>query len=902
MKVASWQDTLTLKTYRRGPDDVNPRFQRGIYPYSMQDDLTHEAADREYLALHLENEYMHLIVLPELGGHLHSAYDKVAGQEMFYCNNVVKFGLVALRGAWISGGIEFNFFQIGHIPTTVSPVSWEMEESSDASGGRASITISNIDLITRARWAVTLSLYPDDSRIHQQVMVHNRMPVKQRYYVWSNATAAATDDLHLVYPGHKVQFCEEGIVDYPLWKGKDLSWYHNHEQGAHIFTLEDATEDFFGGYHVQQDAGLVHIADRAECVGKKFFTWGTADAGMIWVDLLTDDDGQYIELQSGRFVDQSTYEYMKPFQKFNWTEYWWPVHGIGDYVWATEEAALNFQLSENSMQVGAITCRSHPNAELRVTALGRTLWHEQTPLSPEAPFNGVFPLPDIEASEEVTVTISAEGRELLRYVHPLAHTRQSSVTVTGEHDQPKPKAEEECSAEEVCLRATNHERHGRSEEARGLYEKALSIDSSLSRAHMGLGLLDYQAGQYESAHEHFRQAVKRNPEDYEARYYLALAKKLTGDVNGACEILRRLIACGRQVEEATGLLHQIEMDSGLIPPCDSDLTQSHLLRDDPEQWLEVATEYANLRSWDKAIDLLRTGCSQFENVERNPLVHYSLAYYLSNAGVECGAQQQEYEKAAAGDLDYCFPWRLETIPVLQAAIEYNAGDWQAKYLLGNLLTARGRHEEALQLWLAAAAIDDSYSVLCRNVGFGLWQWHDEKDEAILWYQKAIGRRPDDYHLYIELVQLLSADERSAEERLVLLHSAPSEIQKKWQIAAHAAGILVELEHWDEAVQELQSHSFIPLEGVRGTRQLWVEALLGRAGAAEETGDLDAALADCELALQYPRNLGVGKSAHPQKEDARIYLQAAQVAGKQGDSRKQEQYLRLAATDTADEAL
>ena len=408
---------------------------------------------------------------------------------------------------------------------------------------------------------------------------------------------------------------------------------------------------------------------------------------------------------------------MKPFQKFNWTEYWWPVHGIGDYVWATEEAALNFQLSENSIRVGAITCRPHPNGELRVTAPGRTLWHEQTPLSPEAPFNGVFPLPDIEAGEEITVTISAEGRELLRYVHPPAYTQQPSVTVTGERDRPKPKAEEECSAEELCLRATDRERHGRLDKARGLYEKALSIDSGLSRAHMGLGLLDYHAGSYESAHEHFRQAVERNPEDYEARYYLALGKSMLGDVGAAREILRRLIACGRQVEEATGLLRHIEMDSELIPPCDSDLAQSHLLRDDPEQWLEVAAEYANLRSWDKAIDLLRTGCSQFESVERSPLVHYTLAYYLANAGGE--SEAQEYEKAAAGDLDYCFPWRLETIPVLQAAIEYNAGDWQAKYLLGNLLTARGRHEEALQLWLAAAAINDSYSVLCRNVGFGL---------------------------------------------------------------------------------------------------------------------------------------------------------------------------------------
>ena len=153
------------------------------------------------------------------------------------------------------------------------------------------------------------------------------------------------------------------------------------------------------------------------------------------------------------------------------------------------------------------------------------------------------------------------------------------------------------------------------------------------------------------------------------------------------------------------------------------------------------------------------------------------------------------------------------------------------------------------------------------------------------------------------MQLLRADERSAEEQLALLRSAPPPIQDKWQIATYLAATLVELERWDEALQELQTHHFLPWEGGRGMRKIWVDALLGRAGAAEETGDLDEALADRELALQYPRNLAVGKSAHPQKEDAaRIYLQAAQVAGKLGNSRKHEQYLRLAATDTADEAL
>ncbi|MBD3293341.1 MAG: DUF5107 domain-containing protein, partial [Armatimonadia bacterium] len=384
MSVRVWQDALRLKTYLQGPADPHPNFERQIYPYTMQDALTHEAREQAYRAVHLENEFLHVIVLPELGGRVFSVWDRVAKREVFYRNNVVKPAMVALRGAWISGGIEFNAFNRGHSHTTMAPVSVEIAEPGE--DGAASVTVSDIDLRSRARWAITIGLELGDPRLHQHVWLHNRMPWRQRYYFWANAALPATDDLQLVYPARRARFSREGIVDYPLWKDRDLSLYRNHPVANDIFTL-DVREDFFGCYYPDADTGLVHLADRAESVGKKFFTWGTADDGMIWVDLLTDEDGQYVELQSGRFVDQNVYEYMRPFQRMDWHEVWWPVHGMGGWHWASDEVVLRFELAEDgTVALGAQAWRDHDGARVSISASGQVLWSMETDLAAHEPF------------------------------------------------------------------------------------------------------------------------------------------------------------------------------------------------------------------------------------------------------------------------------------------------------------------------------------------------------------------------------------------------------------------------------------------------------------------------------------------------------------------------------------
>ena len=255
--VKVYEKKLIIPTYEIGSEDRNPPFQRtgngSIYPYAMQDDLDGERMDKAYNAVYLENRYLRVIVLPEIGGKLYSAQDKSTGNELFYRNNVVKPGLIALRGAWISGGIEFNFPH-GHTVSTFMPVDYVLRENED---GSASVIVSNLEGIFRMKWAVSITLYPDTSHIETTIFLYNRTPLPHRYYFWANSAVPATERMRFIYPMTKATTGNR-VVNFPIHEGVDLSWYVNHPRAVDLFAL-DTREDFFGCYEHDADAGVICI-------------------------------------------------------------------------------------------------------------------------------------------------------------------------------------------------------------------------------------------------------------------------------------------------------------------------------------------------------------------------------------------------------------------------------------------------------------------------------------------------------------------------------------------------------------------------------------------------------------------------------------------------------------------
>ncbi len=931
MSVRAWQDTIQLKTYPLGPEDPNPPFQRqgaswATYPYPLQDDvLEGPGVPKDWVALHIENEFLHAIVLPELGGHLHSLYDKVTKREVFYTNHVVKYGLVAIRGAWISGGIEFNF-PTGHTHTTTDKVSWEV--GGDRREGW--LMVGNIDRLSRMEWTVRLSLEAGTRRLDETVWLSNPTPFKHRYWFWDNSAVPAREDLHLVYPARKAQTGGK-IVDYPIADGKDISWYTALNHAADIFTL-DVKEDYFGCHYVKTDFGMVHVAPRRLLRGKKYFTWGTSDDGRRWVDLLTDDDGQYVEIQAGPFETQSIWEFLQPFATTQWTEHWMPEHGMGGWIAATRDAVLQFEIRDGQIALGALPVKAIKRAHLSLEAHGERVWHETLSLSPRRPFRTEIALPPgCDATTRFVLTLTdLDGDEfpLASYEHPPRHASQPKVAETGENVVTLPKPEDECTAEELCVRASDALRRIEYGTARRLCEKALALEPGLSAAHLGLGFLDLRSGLYASACDHLENAVRRDRENDEAWYYLGLARLRAGRTEEAGDALweanRRqpwgdppagqLIANQGWSEfhqgdlpDVIGVPEAINHGNYGLRKCrdggDPDLDRygrianpvaafARWARGDVQNWIEVAC-VAIADSVPEGIQILEIAREHCPGADDYPMTHYLLGHWYERYRYAKKAEQA-FVQARRCPPDYGFPSRLEELDALEAAVARDPGDWKARYLFGNLLASLDRPAEAMAQWREAAKIDDGFAVLHRNLGFGALRWESKPEEAIEHYRHALARNPNDFRYYLDLAAILVQDAKRPEEALAVLHGAPAAIQGKWQVAARIAEVMAQLRRFQEALDILGRHKFFPWEGARQMHALYASCLAGLAEEAAAAGDHARALAHLETAMEYPRNLAVGKSCKP--ENARTYWLASREAAAVGDQAKHDRYLAIAAEE------
>ena len=244
-----------LAHYQEGPPNPNPPFDlfvtdRFNYPYTIRDTLTNERRTETWRTLHLENEYLRVTVLPDLGGHLYSCIDKISGREMFYANPSIKKALIGYRGAWAALGIEFNF-PVSHNWMSMSPVDFATSTSAD---GSASIWVGNTDRVYGTAWRVQLTLQPGRAVLDQDVTLENPSDVRRRFYWWTNAAVEVGDDSRLIYPTRFM--ASHGFTRIDPWpvdaEGRDLSVIRNQTAGPVSMFTYGSREPFIGVYHPPQ--------------------------------------------------------------------------------------------------------------------------------------------------------------------------------------------------------------------------------------------------------------------------------------------------------------------------------------------------------------------------------------------------------------------------------------------------------------------------------------------------------------------------------------------------------------------------------------------------------------------------------------------------------------------------
>lgn len=335
----SGQDNVRIredrKEYVTYPySDANPFATFGkIYPYYRYDGFASQSEIKAWKIVELENEWLKMQILPEIGGKIWSVIDKLSGKEMFYGNNVVKFWDISLRGPWTSGGIEFNYGIVGHSPNSSFPVDYLLENKSD---GSVSCYINTLDLLTRTYWTVEINLPADKGWFTTRSFWHNKTGLSQPYSNWVNTGMKAKSDLRFIYPGTDVIQHNGERFPWPAdtVNGKDFTQWRELDFGSSkSFHITGQHAPYFGAYWEDEKWGIMQYAERDNKLGRKIFSWALSDQGGIWEELLTDYDGQYVELQSGRLFNQNMVTSSPtPFKQTGfaphgtdvWTEYWFP--------------------------------------------------------------------------------------------------------------------------------------------------------------------------------------------------------------------------------------------------------------------------------------------------------------------------------------------------------------------------------------------------------------------------------------------------------------------------------------------------------------------------------------------------------------------------------------------------
>ncbi|MET0672633.1 MAG: DUF5107 domain-containing protein, partial [Microbacterium pygmaeum] len=546
--VACWCEPVTIDTYEPGDPDRYPLFldrrvyqgsSGRVYPMPMIDAVSHVKRPHEWQAIHLENEYVRLLLLPEIGGRIHIGYDKVAGYDFFYRNNVIKPALVGLAGPWISGGVEFNWPQ-HHRPATFLPVDARIEREAD---GGVVVWHSDFDPLQRMRGVHGVRLRPGSSLIEADVRLHNRTDVPQTFLWWANVAARSHERYQSFFPDDVAYVADHARraitafpradrpyygVDYPALAGERpgadrIDIYANIPVPT-SYMITDTDDSFFGGYDHAADAGFVHWADRALSPGKKQWTWGTGAIGTAWDAQLTDDDGPYVELMAGVYTDnQPDFAWLAPGETKRFSQFWFPIHAIGAARQATTDAAI--AVSPDGSRVGVIaTTQVEATVKLR-TADDEIIEWSGT-LAPDRPFRH-----EVGAARVIAVGVRS-GEVALVSWRERTHAAAEPWVATA-----PPAPAEIAGTDELFLTATHLDQYRHPTRSAVPYLRdALRRDPGDIRAATALAAWLLRRGEYDEAGAQLEPAIERltrrnlNPRDGEPLYLLGLVRERQGRV------------------------------------------------------------------------------------------------------------------------------------------------------------------------------------------------------------------------------------------------------------------------------------------------------------------------------------------------------------------------------------
>ncbi len=890
-----------FKTYPYSDPDPVAKMTK-YYPYFRFDGFSINAKEQEWKIVTLENKYIKVLIAPEIGGKVLGAIEKSTGEEFIYYNKVVKFRDIAMRGAWTSGGIEFNFGSIGHAPTTASPVNYLLRNNDD---GSVSCIIGAPDVTSRTEWRVEIRLPANASYFETKAIWYNPSDLKTSLYNWMTASVDASYDLEYFFPG-TAEIGHGGESDsWPVNKdGIKISMYKKNTFGGSksYHVLGEYAEDFLCYFH-DKEFGLGHWSAYDEKPGQKIWLWALSRQGEIWADLLTDPGNiQYSEIQTGLLFNQAaTNSTYSPFKHLfldegaesRFSELWFPVKGIGGMVKANEFGSLNIIRKGGQATIG-FCANQQITDDLVVKADGNEILRKKISLKPAEFFNESV---EIGSSEDIEIKIGDQ----FSYNTKEAEERKLSKPVTINEGYNWE------SVDGILTEAVELEKQRLYQEAREKYEKVLTMDSYNTKALTRMAALCYRSMEYNKANNYALKALANDTYQPEANYIFGLVSKKLGKKYDALDAFSMAARSLSYKSVANAQIAAINFTNGEMQKAlkyanqalDYDRYNMNALKlkaliyenigeqkkrlavlgeileidalnafarfeknDDfnkvlnyempNEICLELAISYYNLGLNDKAVKVLN-------ETTPTPLINYWLAYILKDSSF--------LNKAISASSDFVFPFRSETADALKWALEQN-DNWKTKYYLGLTYWSKGQLEEA-QTYFENCGMQPGnfafyltrFELLNGKVGY-----NGEVDLT-----KAQKLSPNEWRCFKALSEYYDENQKY-EKALDWAQKGYANFPENYILAYQLAKNLLISGEYKEVLDILTNSTILPNEGASYGRTTYRQACILDALNSFQNNKNKNALTLIKMAREWPENLGVGK---PYVTDERIedYLES-----------------------------
>ena len=908
-----------IPTWEIGPSEKNPAFpgtfanhqkNRKIYPYPYKVNLTQNKVDKEYLGYWLENEFIQVLITPEMGGRLYGAKDKTNNHNFFYWQPTVKPALVGLTGAWVSGGVEWNF-PSSHRHTSFSPVSHRVVDNPD---GSKTVWVGETEWVFGLRWIVGTTIYPGKSVIEAKVRLMNPTPLNHSFYMWTTTAQNANKNVKLIYPTkYMTDHGETQYSNWPIENGKDLSLWKNTPNARSYFSVDKG--GFFGSYDIEKNAGTAIVANENIVIGKKFWTWGTSPSGRIWDTILADGEGPYIEPQAGSYAtNQPDFRWIAPEDLKSFSLYFFPVKGIGAYKYANENGALNIELNNNKVLLGVYSTATLKGSTVKFTQQGKEIFSAIIDINPSKPW-----IKEVNTGENsldmntFKISLQDQNGEILLSYQPKIEKKESKPEVKG-----LPKSPSEIkSTDELFLVGEKLYRFRETEKAKFYFNEIINRDSLNSRANITLAEMSIKKANYKSALLYLQtasmrsqengklhylkgvtlKALSRNSEAYESFYksthfqeyfsmayhQISLIDIKNGNYIKAIEHSEKAIEVNRKNSQlwsinATALRMNKQFDaakksateSQILDPLNAmainelRLVQSKLnidqtaskellesvLIDDYQYYINLASKYIEIGLYAAASDILQIAIEK--KVKYPALIHYYLGYcnYKLN---NIDRSKRQFKLGMEQSEDYVFPFRTISVAVFKTALNINPKDFKANYYLGIVYAGLGESTKAIDYWNDVISINPKHAKSWRNLG--LLNSYDKK-KSLAYYQNAFKYESQDATILAELYKVAIMAKMPKNELYNLLDKNVEIVEQKDELLSAYLVMLVEHKKYNKALEYYTTRTFNNWEGGNQIHSAYVYACMQMAKNAKSSQD---ALKFYAMAYQYPENLRVAQN-------------------------------------------